>query len=85
MPRSLVMTRTAARFGFGRSVSSGWSSVLDSLASSQRTLVISSAYGFAAATLACALVIREVAISSCALVIFLVELTDGSASAAHEC
>ena len=33
-------------------------------------------YGAAAATLACALAIREVAIISCALVIFWVDLTD---------
>src|SRR6476661_2922209 len=76
IPRSLVTTRTAARLGSVRSLSSGWSSEADALASSDRTFVISSAYGFAAATRDCALVMREVAISSWALVIFLVELTD---------
>src|SRR5690606_42149462 len=75
MPLSLVITRTAARRGFARSVSSGWDRFFDALASSPSTLVISSAYGFAAATLACALEIREVAISSWALVIFLIEFT----------
>ena len=38
--------------------------------------VISAEYGRAAATLACALEMREVAISSCALVIFLIDPAD---------
>ena len=64
-----------ARFGLSRSLSSGWSSV-DADASAVSTSVICLEYGAAAATLACALAIREVAIISCALVIFCVERTD---------
>ena len=75
MPRSLEITSTAARFAFSRSRSMGWSRELAD-ASRSITLWISVAYGSAASTLACALVMREVAMSSWALVIFLVEFTD---------
>src|SRR6185503_21367489 len=44
-------------------------------ASAVRTRVIASAYGLEAATRSCALAMRLVATSSCALVIFLVDLT----------
>ena len=66
-----------ARFGFGRSTSSGWSSV-DADASAVSTSVICAEYGAAAATLAWALAIREVAIISWALVIFWVDRTERS-------
>src|SRR5215217_8957851 len=73
-PRSLVITRIAARRGSARSVSSGWSLVeLEASADSAR--VSSLVYGSAACTRCCALAMREVATSSIALVICLVWLT----------
>src|SRR5664279_2793226 len=63
-----------ARFGVSRSVSNGWSR-LEADASAVSTSVICLAYGAAAATLACALAMREVAIISIALVVFCVERT----------
>ena len=71
-------TKSPARppvFGFARSTRSGWSRSL-SPASALSTLVISFEYGRAASTRACALEIRDVAIISCAFVIFLIELAD---------
>ena len=63
-----------ARLAFSRSLSSGWSSV-EADASSVSTSVMLLEYGAAAATLAWALAIREVAIISIALVVFWVDLT----------
>src|SRR6185295_5178280 len=71
-PRSDVTTSTPARRGFSRGTSNGWSSAL-ALASSVSMLVISRSYGRAASTRACALAIRDVAIISWALVIFLID------------
>src|SRR5664279_280517 len=74
-PRSALISRMPARWELSRSLSSGWSRV-DAEARAVSTSVICREYGAAAATLACALAIREVAIISCALVIFCVDLTD---------
>ena len=62
-PRSEVITRTAARCGFCRSVSSGWSSDAED-ASAESTRVISRAYGLEASTRAWARTMRAPAISS---------------------
>src|SRR5699024_10988237 len=70
-----VTTSTAERLASSGSLSIGCSSD-EAFARSVRIWVIWSAKGFASATRAWALVICEVAISSWALVIFLVELTD---------
>src|SRR5918998_4155307 len=66
----------AARVGFSRSTSSGLSKVPAALASAESTLVISCAYGRDASTRAWARAIREVAMSSIALVIFFVDWTE---------
>src|SRR5438874_13598827 len=70
------MTSTPARCTRSRGTSSGWSRALVLDASAVSTPVIASAYGRAAATRSCALAIGLVAASSCALVVFLVDLTE---------
>ena len=70
-----MTTSTAARRGFSRSTSSGWSSA-ELLASSVSTAVICSAYGRDSCTRARAFTIREVAISSMARVIFLMDCVE---------
>src|SRR5882757_10467067 len=71
-PRSDDTTRMPARLGSSRSTRSGWSSAA-SAASVVSMLVISNAYGRADRRRFCALPIRDVAISSWALVIFLID------------
>src|SRR6478735_2615027 len=61
-----------ARLGSSRATSSGWSSAA-SAASAVSILVISTAYGRADCRRFCALPMRDVAISSWALVIFLID------------
>ena len=69
-----MISRTPARRTRSRGVSSGLS--IDALdASAVSTWVIASAYGLEAFTRSWALAIRLVATSSCALAIFLVDLT----------
>src|SRR5918992_652588 len=75
-PRSLVITRTAARLLSGRSVSSGWSMWMSWLISAVSARVMYRAYGAESFTRSCALTMREVAMSSWARVIFAVDLTD---------
>src|SRR3954451_295022 len=69
------MTRTAARRGFCRSVSSGWSRLAEE-ASADSTRVISRAYGLDASTRAWARTMRAPAISSCAEKIFFVDCVE---------
>ena len=69
------MSRTAARTGDSTSVVSGcW--VFDPVATAVTARVSSVAYGVEADTWRCALTMREAAIISIALVIFLVAVTD---------
>src|SRR5215470_5417868 len=67
--------RTAALVGFSGSVVSGWSMLADRLTTASTAAVISRAYGPAALARCCALMIREDAMSSWALVILAVDLT----------
>ena len=69
------MSSTAARVGLSASVVSGCS-VFEPVATAVTARVSSVAYGSEAATLRCALTMREAAIISIALVIFLVAVTD---------
>jgi len=71
----LLAGAKVADIGCGRGTSSGWS-MFALLASAVSTWVIASAYGRDAATRSCAFAMRLVATSSCALVIFLVDLTE---------
>src|SRR3712207_1255621 len=69
------MTSTAARRGFSRSMSSGWSCEVDA-ARADSTRVISREYGLEASTRACARTMRAPAISSCAEKIFFVDCVE---------
>ena len=74
-PRSLVISSIPERSTVARGVSSGWSTVA-CRANVLSTSVIALAYGRDASARSCAFAIRLVATSSCALVIFLVDLTE---------
>ncbi len=74
-PRSLVTTRTAARFGSSSSFVSGWST-LEYVATADTARVSSRAYGAAAWARCCALMIRDAAMSSMARVIFFIDSVD---------
>src|SRR5919107_5231872 len=69
------MTSTAARRGFSRSMSNGWSCDVDA-ARADSTRVISREYGFEASTRAWARTMRAPAISSCAEKIFFVDCVE---------
>lgn len=69
-----MTSRTAARVGASTSVVSGCLA-LEPVATAVTARVSSVAYGLDAATLRCALTMREAAIISIALVIFLVAVT----------
>lgn len=69
-----MRSRTAARTGDSASVVSGCL-VLEPVATAVTARVSSVAYGIDAVTLRCALTMREAAIISIALVIFLVAVT----------
>ena len=75
MPRSLVISRTAARFTSDFSVVSGWS-MFENVATAETARVIARAYGVEAATACRDLAIREVAISSIALKIFFIDVVE---------
>src|SRR5690348_2375481 len=66
---------TAALVGFGASVVSGWLMLADRLTTASTAAVSSRAYGPAAWARCCALMIRDDAMSSWALVILAVDLT----------
>src|SRR5690606_8901862 len=74
-PRSLAITRIAARFAFGFSVVSTCS-MLENVARADTARVSSRAYGAAAAAACWALMMRDAAINSIARVIFLVDWVD---------
>src|SRR3954447_22319467 len=74
-PRSLVMMRTAARFGSSSSLVSGWST-LEYVATAETARVSSRAYGAAAWARCCALMMRDAAMSSMARVIFFIDSVD---------
>jgi len=69
-----VTSSIAARSTFGFSVVSGWSS-LEYVATAETARVMARAYGVEAAVRCCALIMRDAAMSSKALVIFWVALT----------
>src|SRR3954453_560090 len=73
-PRSDVTSSIAARSTFAFSRVSGWSS-LEYVATADTARVIARAYGVDACVRCCALIIREAAMSSNALVIFCVDFT----------
>src|ERR1700722_19987269 len=74
-PRSLVRMSTAALVGFSGGRVSGWSTFPDLATTASTARVISRAYGWAACSRCCALMIREDAISSWARVILAVDWT----------
>src|SRR5882757_10285613 len=78
-PRSEVISSTAARFGFGFSVVSGWST-FENVATADTARVSSRAYGPAAWARCCALTIRDAAMSSIARVSFLIVETEARRS-----
>src|SRR3954468_9274310 len=73
-PRSEVTSSIAARSTFAFSRVSGWSS-FEYVATADTARVIARAYGVDACVRCCALIIREAAMSSNALVIFCVDFT----------